>query len=126
MIELRHETPDPLRLGFAGDVFNAAAYFARSAPASAIMVEFVTITGDDPYGAQMREAWRAYGVGDTLAGPLPGGRPGLYLIRLDRDGELTFYHYRAESAARGLFGPDHAASVDDGGAHDRAWRLRPP
>jgi 2-dehydro-3-deoxygluconokinase len=113
MIELRHEAPDLLRLGFAGDVFNAAAYFARSAPASAVTVEFVTITGDDPYSAQMRETWRAYGVGDTLAATLPGGRPGLYLIRLDRDGERTFYHYRAESAARGLFGPDHAASVDD-------------
>lgn len=35
MIELRHETPDLLRLGFAGDVFNAAAYLARSAPARA-------------------------------------------------------------------------------------------
>ena len=113
MIELRHETPGLLRLGFARDVFNAAAYLARSAPASAVAVEFVTITGDDPYSAQMREIWRAYGVGDTLAATLPGGRPGLYLIRLDGDGERTFYHYRAESAARGLFGPDHAAAADD-------------
>jgi len=113
MIELRHESPELLRLGFAGDVFNAAAYLARSAPASAVTVEFVTITGDDPYSARMREAWRAYGVGDTLAPVLAGGRPGLYLIRLDGDGERTFYHYRAESAARGLFGPDHPASVDD-------------
>ena len=113
MIELRHSAPDVLRLGFAGDVFNAAAYFARSAPPSAVAVEFVTITGDDPYSARMRETWRAYGVGDTLAPVLAGGRPGLYLIRLDGDGERTFYHYRAESAARGLFGPDQPASVDD-------------
>jgi 2-dehydro-3-deoxygluconokinase len=113
MIELRHETPELLRLGFAGDVFNAAAYLARSAPASDVAVEFVTITGDDPYSAQMRETWRAHGVGDTLAATLPGGRPGLYLIRLDGEGERTFYHYRRESAARGLFGPDHSASVDD-------------
>lgn len=113
MIELRHETPGLLRLGFAGDVFNAAAYLARLAPASAVAVEFVTITGDDPYSARMRETWRAHGVSDTLAATLPGGRPGLYLIRLDSDGERTFYHYRAESAARGLFGPDHPASVDD-------------
>lgn len=112
MIELRHETPDALRLGFAGDVFNAAAYLARSAPDSAVKVEFVTITGDDPYSERMREVWRAHGVGDTLASTRPGGRPGLYLIRLDEDGERTFYHYRAESAARGLFGPDHPASVD--------------
>jgi 2-dehydro-3-deoxygluconokinase len=113
MIELRHENADALRLGFAGDVFNAAAYLARSAPDSAVAVEFVTITGDDPYSARMREVWRAYGVGDTLAPTLPGGRPGLYLIRLDGNGERTFYHYRAESAARALFGPAHPASADD-------------
>lgn len=113
MIELRHESANHLHLGFAGDVFNAAAYFARSAPASAVEVEFVTITGDDPYSARMRETWRAYGVGDALAPTLPGGRPGLYLIRLDASGERTFFHYRAESAARGLFGPDHPAPVDD-------------
>jgi 2-dehydro-3-deoxygluconokinase len=113
MIELRHESEDLLRLGFAGDVFNAAAYLARSAAGSAVTVEFVTITGDDPYSGRMREAWRAHGVGDTLAPVLPGGRPGLYLIRLDGNGERTFYHYRRESAARGLFGPGQPGSVDD-------------
>lgn len=113
MIELRHETADLLHLGFAGDVFNAAAYLARSAPSSAVAVEFVTITGDDPYSVMMREAWRAHGVGDTLAPTLRGGRPGLYLIRVDGNGERAFYHYRAESAARRLFGPDHPASADD-------------
>lgn len=112
MIELRHESPDLLRLGFAGDVFNAAAYLARSAPGAAVAVEFVTITGDDPYSALMRESWRAHGVGDTLARTLPHGRPGLYLIRLDGNGERAFYHYRQESAARGLFGEDQPESVD--------------
>lgn len=113
MIELRHESADLLRLGFAGDVFNAAAYLARSVPGSAVTVEFVTVTGDDPYSALMREVWRAHGVGDTLARTLPGGRPGVYLIRLDGNGERTFYHYRRESAARELFGPDQPESVDD-------------
>jgi 2-dehydro-3-deoxygluconokinase len=112
MIELRHEAPDLLRLGFAGDVFNAAAYLARSAPATLAMVEFVTVTGDDPYSTTMRATWRAHGVGDRLARTQAGGRPGLYLIRLDEAGERTFYHYRRESAARQLFGPDQPESLD--------------
>jgi 2-dehydro-3-deoxygluconokinase len=119
MIELRHEAPDLLRLGFAGDVFNAAAYLARSSPATLAVVEFVTVTGDDPYSTTMRETWRAHGVGDRLARTQPGGRPGLYLIRLDETGERTFYHYRQESAARQLFGPDQPESLDEMiAAHD--------
>jgi 2-dehydro-3-deoxygluconokinase len=111
MIELRHQAPDLLKMGFAGDVFNAAAYLARSAPGA--QVDFVTVTGDDPYSAAMRETWRAHRVGARLARTLPGGRPGLYLIRLDAAGERTFYHYRAESAARRLFAPDQPATVDE-------------
>lgn len=140
MIELRHTSADALRLGFAGDVFNAAAYLARSS--RAVQVEFVTVTGDDPYSEAMRGAWRSYRVGDRLARRQPGGRPGLYLIRLDEAGERTFYHYRAESAARRLFGPDQPAGFDaeiarfdviylsaitlsilDGPARDRLLRL---
>jgi 2-dehydro-3-deoxygluconokinase len=113
MIELRHEAPDVLRLGFAGDVFNAAAYLARSAPETVAAVEFVTVTGDDPYSTMMRATWRAHGVGDRLARSLPGGRPGLYLIRLEEAGERTFYHYRQESAARQLFGPDQPETLDE-------------
>jgi 2-dehydro-3-deoxygluconokinase len=112
MIELRHQSPDLLRMSFAGDVFNAAAYLARSAPPEAVEVDLVTVTGDDPYSAAMRETWHAHRVGDRLARTLPGGRPGLYLIRLDAAGERTFYHYRGESAARRLFGPDQPDSAD--------------
>lgn len=110
MIELRHTSADELRLGFAGDVFNAAAYLAMAS--ASVQVDFVTVTGDDPYSTMMRDRWRAYGVGDGLARTLKGGRPGLYLIRVDETGERTFYHYRAESAARSLFGPGQPGELD--------------
>ncbi|QKG25717.1 2-dehydro-3-deoxygluconokinase [Actinomadura verrucosospora] len=122
MIELRHLAPDRLALGYAGDVFNTAAYLARSAAPGALDVQFVTITGDDPYSAEMRATWHAHGVGDRYARVRPGGRAGLYLIRTDEHGERTFQHYRSESPARDLFGPDQPASVDEAIAgHDLVY-----
>jgi 2-dehydro-3-deoxygluconokinase len=122
MIELRHLSADRLALGYAGDVFNTAAYLARSAVPGALDVQFVTITGDDPYSDEMRARWRAHGVGDAYARVRPGGRAGLYLIRTDPRGERTFQHYRSESPARGLFGPDQPASVDEAIAgHDLVY-----
>ncbi|GAA2454746.1 sugar kinase [Actinomadura vinacea] len=112
MIELRHLAADRLAVGYAGDVFNTAAYLARSAAPGEVDVQFATVTGDDPYSAAMREHWRTYGVGDALSRTRPGGKAGLYLIRTDERGERTFQHYRRESAARGLFGPEQPAALD--------------
>ncbi|MFG1998978.1 sugar kinase [Spirillospora sp. NPDC048911] len=113
MIELRHLSADRLALGYAGDVFNTAAYLARSAAPGAADVQFVSVTGDDPYSLAMREHWRTYGVHDTYTRVRPGGKAGLYLIRTDARGERTFQHYRRGSAARELFGPDQPAAIDE-------------
>ncbi|HEU5026095.1 MAG TPA: sugar kinase [Spirillospora sp.] len=122
MIELRHLAPDRLALGYAGDAFNTAAYLARSAAPGALDVQFVTVTGDAPYSTEMRAAWHAHGVGDRYARVRPGGRAGLYLIRTDEHGERTFQHYRSESPARDLFGPDQPAAIDDAIAgHDLVY-----
>ncbi|MFC9977319.1 sugar kinase [Spirillospora sp. NPDC127200] len=122
MVELRHLSADRLALGYAGDVFNTAAYLARTAAPGAVEAQFVTVTGDDPYSAAMRGRWGDHGVGDALARVLPGRRCGLYLIRTDEHGERTFQHYRGESAARELFGPGQPASVDDAIAgHDLVY-----
>ncbi|MEU5881930.1 sugar kinase [Spirillospora sp. NPDC047279] len=122
MIELRHLSADRLALGYAGDVFNTAAYLARSAAPGTVDVQFVSVTGDDPYSLAMREHWHAYGVRDTYARVLPGGKAGLYLIRTDERGERTFQHYRRGSAARDLFGPDQPAGIDDAIAgHDLVY-----
>ncbi|WP_018655340.1 sugar kinase [Actinomadura flavalba] len=106
MAELRHLSDDRLALGYAGDVFNTAAYLVRSAAPGTVDAQFVTVVGDDPYSAAMRASWHARGVGSALTRVLPGGRCGLYLVRTDEHGERTFQHYRSDSAARTLFGPD--------------------
>ncbi|MBO2450324.1 sugar kinase [Actinomadura barringtoniae] len=120
MIELRHLSADRLALGYAGDAFNTAAYLARSAPT--MDVQFVSVTGDDPYSGMMRTHWAAYGVGDTYSRVQPGGHAGLYMIRTDDNGERTFQHYRSDSAARTLFGPGQPGSIDDAIAgHDLVY-----
>ena len=122
MIELRHLSADRLALGYAGDVFNTAAYLARSAAPGTVDVQFVSVTGDDPYSDAMRAHWAAYGVGDAYSRVLPGGHAGLYMIRTDERGERTFQHYRNDSAARELFGPGQPSSVDDAIAgHDLVY-----
>ena len=127
MIEIVDSGDGTALLGFGGDVFNTAAYLARSASGRAgassrataapggpdVEVQFVTVTGDDAYSGQMRALWRRHGVRDDHSRVLPGGLPGLYLVRRDAAGERTFYHYRTASAARQLFGPGQPASVDD-------------
>ncbi|MFD0900823.1 sugar kinase [Actinomadura sediminis] len=119
MIELSHLAPDRLAIGYAGDAYNVAVYLARSAP---VDVQFVTAVGDDPYSAQMRAAWAAHNVGSAHTRVIPGGQPGLYLIRTDDHGERTFHYYRSQSAARSLFGPGHPDELDDALAgHDLVY-----
>ncbi|TDD71397.1 sugar kinase, partial [Actinomadura darangshiensis] len=121
MIELSHVTPDRLALGYAGDAFNVAAYLARGA-APGTDVQFVSLIGDDPYSARMRETWTAHGVGSDHTRAVRGGQAGLYLIRTDDDGERTFHYYRSHSAARGLFGHDHPDEIDDAiASHDLVY-----
>ncbi|MDL4771962.1 MULTISPECIES: sugar kinase [Thermomonosporaceae] len=112
MIELSHVASDRLAVGYAGDVLNTAAYLARSAAPGRVDAQFVTITGDDPYSDRMRASWAAHGVGAALTRVRTGGQAGLYLIRTDDHGERTFHYYRSQSAARGLFGPEHGAGID--------------
>ncbi|MEO3824892.1 sugar kinase [Actinomadura sp. B10D3] len=121
MIELSHVSPDRLAIGYAGDVFNTAAYLARSAPPGTD-VQFVTLVGDDPYSAEMRASWTAHGVRSDHTRVVPGGQAGLYLIRTDTEGERTFHYYRSRSAARGLFGPSHPTEIDEAVAgHDLVY-----
>ncbi|MGW5416636.1 sugar kinase [Actinomadura geliboluensis] len=122
MIELSPVAPELMAVGYAGDVFNTAAYLARCAAPETADVQFVTLIGDDPYSARMREAWAEHGVGSAHSRAVPGGRAGLYLIRTDEHGERTFTYYRSQSAARGLFGPGQPAETDEAvAAHDLVY-----
>jgi len=107
MVELTHVDDRTLRLGFAGDTYNAAVYLRRVAAelGAEVDVGYVTGLGEDDYSAAMREAWREEGVADRSL-HVPGRSPGLYTIRTTPDGERRFTYWRGQSAARALFADD--------------------
>jgi 2-dehydro-3-deoxygluconokinase len=98
MLELRDRGGDTYTRAFAGDSYNTAVYFKRSAPDAE--VQFLTATGNDTLSAAMRESWRAEGIKDALAFTAAGALPGIYLIELDRAGERQFLYWRSASAAK--------------------------
>ncbi|WP_208024572.1 sugar kinase [Amycolatopsis pithecellobii] len=110
MIELTHTGDRTLALGYAGDTFNTAVYLARLTSPDAVEVGYLTRLGDDEYSAGILAAMHAEGLGTSLIDRIPGGRPGLYLVRTDDGGERSFTYYRSDSPARRLFdgahGPD--------------------
>jgi 2-dehydro-3-deoxygluconokinase len=119
MVELTHADERTLRLGFAGDTYNAAVYLARTAAALDVEVEvgYVTGLGDDEYSAAMRAAWLQDGVADRAL--VANGRlPGLYTVRTSDAGERRFAYWRGESAARHvLAGTDWCERLDGDVVH---------
>jgi 2-dehydro-3-deoxygluconokinase len=102
MIELRHTDAETLKLGFGGDTLNTAVYLARLGQGAGVQVDYVTALGDDAYSEAMLASWRAEGVGTELVARLPGGLPGLYIIRTDQRGERSFTYFRSAAAARDM------------------------
>lgn len=103
MVELRETEPGRLVRSFGGDTLNTAVYLARCLSGTDVGADYVTALGDDPFSAEMMEAWSAEGLGVDRIVRLPGKLPGLYLIRTDDAGERTFYYWRSAAAARQLF-----------------------
>ena len=97
MIELRADSRDIYRLGFAGDAYNTAVYLKRSAPD--LEVEFCTVTGRDPLSREMRRRWQEEQIRDSRAAAVDDRNPGLYLIETDERGDRRFHYWRKESAA---------------------------
>jgi 2-dehydro-3-deoxygluconokinase len=100
MVELSGRDSDLWRMGFAGDTFNAA-WYARAVLPKAHEVAYVTALGDDPFSDRMRQFIGGAGVTTDRIRTIPGRRPGLYAITLDR-AERSFTYWRGESAARQL------------------------
>src|SRR5689334_16191848 len=114
MVELTHVDDGTLRLGVAGDTYNAAVYLVRTATELGLEVEagYVTGLGDDEYSDALREAWRSEGIADRAV-TVPGRLPGLYTIRTAPSGERRFAYWRSEPAARhALAGTDWCAQLD--------------
>ncbi len=104
MIELSETRGAAPRRAFGGDTLNTAIYLARCLKGTDFAVDYVTALGDDPFSAEMIEAWRREGVGTGAVVRLPGRLPGLYMIRTDDKGERTFHYWRRAAAAREIFG----------------------
>ncbi|MBX6368917.1 MAG: sugar kinase [Rhodospirillales bacterium] len=102
MIELSERDSGTLALAYGGDTLNTAVYLKRAANAR-IAVDYVTALGDDPWSEAMLSAWREEGLGTRHVARLPGGLPGLYMIRVEASGERRFYYWRSAAAARELF-----------------------
>ena len=105
MIEMAESEPGLFRRTFGGDTLNTAVYLARILRDTDFAVDYVTAIGDDPFSAEMIEAWRAEGIGVDLVARIPGKLPGLYLIATDKKGERSFHYWRSAAAARAMFDP---------------------
>ena len=102
MLEFYHMTDAQYHLGFAGDVFNMAYYFAY-ASAGKLTVDMVSAVGADPYSQKMLKTWSSYGVRGDLTRIIHDRLPGLYLVETDEHGERDFIYYRENAAARYMF-----------------------
>ena len=98
MLELS-QAADGWRLGHAGDTVNMAIHLARSGH----NVAYLTALGSDPFSDDLRTSWRGEGIDTSLVLADPTKNPGLYAIRTDEAGERSFFYWRENSAARGLF-----------------------
>ena len=110
MLEVSERADGRLVRGFGGDTLNTAVYAARSGAG----VAYLTALGDDPFSAEMVQAWQAEGVATRLVRREPGRVPGLYWIKTDAAGERSFHYWRDRAPYRDLFrGPDAAAALAD-------------
>lgn len=89
----------PMNMSYGGDTLNAAVYLARQG----VAVDYVTALGDDPMSNWMVEQWRQESISCDLVQYQAGAVPGLYMIETDEGGERSFYYWRDNSPARGLF-----------------------
>lgn len=87
---------------FAGDTFNTAVYLKRQFGAQ-LNVSYVSALGCDSLSNEMLMKMQQEGVETDMVRRFDGGKPGLYLIENDDDGERAFTYWRDTSAARSMF-----------------------
>ncbi|GAB2885918.1 PfkB family carbohydrate kinase [Streptomyces mayteni] len=86
-----------IRLGFSGDVLNAAAAAAAAGARAAVL----TAVADDRLGDALVARVSALGVDTSLIRRVPGGN-GAYLLHGDLTGEREFTYWRTGSVASRL------------------------
>lgn len=107
LVELsRHPSAGDLwQQGLGGDTLNTAIYLARLMGPRA-HVAYVTRLGDDALSDGILATIAAEGIATHRITRVPGGLPGLYLIKTGPGGERRFHYWRSEAPARGLYGHD--------------------
>jgi len=85
---------------FAGDTFNTAWYFRRSAP-QGWATSYFTAVGDDAPSRDLMRFIEENGIDTDFIRPIANASPGLYLIELE-GAERHFSYWRDQSAARRL------------------------
>ncbi len=86
-------------LRFGGDTLNTAIHLVRSGH----HVCYVTAVGTDPISDALVAKWEREGIDTRHVLRHPHRSPGIYAIRLDKEGERHFLYWRDQSAARDMF-----------------------
>lgn len=107
MVELTGSHVSNIRstpVGFGGDTFNTAAYWAYLADQDAgVTVKYVTALGDDAISSSMAHRFNQLGIDISSIVQIEGALPGVYLIETDDSGERVFRYWRSQSAATRMF-----------------------
>ncbi|MFI9593341.1 5-dehydro-2-deoxygluconokinase [Nonomuraea sp. NPDC052265] len=90
-VSLRHVETFGKYLG--GSPTNVAVAAARLGRSSAV----ITRTGDDPFGAFVRDALRSYGVDDRLVGATPGRPTPVTFCEIRPPDDFPLYFYRQDA-----------------------------
>jgi 2-dehydro-3-deoxygluconokinase len=87
--------------GFGGDTMNCAIAAARQGA----RVAYLTRLGDDEFGRQLRELWRAEGIDDSGVGTDAEGHTAVYFITHGASGHVFSYLRKCSAASR--MRPEH-------------------
>lgn len=82
--------------GFGGDTSNAAIAAARQGAS----VGYVSVVGDDAYGAMLRGLWRSEGVDDSCVRTDAEGFTAVYFVTHDAQGHHFSFFRRGSAASR--------------------------
>ena len=103
MAEIRQDQAAGFAVGFAGDTYNTAVYFARAHGAAADAVSYLTAVGTDPLSQAFRRAAADEGIDLSHTQTDPAKNIGVYAVATDAQGERSFSYWRSASAARQMF-----------------------
>ncbi len=98
MIELRHGENGVMHQSFSGDVYNSAVYLKRCF--DNVECSIVTAVGHDGLSNEMLNTFRKADLNTDLVFKHTTKHAGLYIIKIDEQGERSFTYWRSDAAAR--------------------------